>query len=176
MSEQYDRYLEEHIHNVNRACRLWVKFLGGDYIKSLGVDNLEDNMFLNHDASKYTGLEYPQYDAYFYGEQTPEVEKEFDYAWLNHIHHNPHHWQYWILHRDDGTVEALKMPGVYIFEMLCDWTAFSIAKQDIGELFEFYMNNKDNMVLHTETRSKVVSALTRLRMATEGREIDWLSF
>ena len=74
-----------------------------------------------HDMSKFQLKEYDAYDKYFYSNRTKEVEKAFNYAWLHHIHANPHHWQYWVLKHDDEPEEALEMPVEYVYEMIADW-------------------------------------------------------
>ena len=73
----------------------------------------EGEKLVNHDQSKYDEEEYEAYDDYFYGKEGKDeddiavIDNAFDYAWLHHIHHNPHHWQYWVLVNDDDGTKAL---------------------------------------------------------------------
>ena len=83
MSAEYNSYFIEHVDNVKKAY-FWLK--DHNIIKEDILDQL--NL---HDASKYTDEEYKAYDLYFYGTKTEKVKKAFDYAWLHHIHENPHH-------------------------------------------------------------------------------------
>jgi hypothetical protein len=118
-----------------------------------------------HDLSKFGLEEYVPYDRYFYGkEKTPEIKKEFQYAWLHHIHNNPHHWQYWILHNDEpgeGMV-ILDMPRNYILEMICDWWAFSWKSGELSEIFSWYDKHKAYMKLSDTTRNTVEDILDKI--------------
>ena len=166
MSAEYDVYLEQHIANVNKAAEWLCNHFpevgeaieawksGGGYI------------FANHDKSKFSEEEYAPYDDYFYGEKTEAVEKAFNYAWLHHIHHNPHHWQYWVLQNDDEPEETLEMPYEYVVEMICDWWSFSFAKGNPMEIFDWYEQHK-HMKLHDNTRKLVEDFLKRIREELE---------
>ena len=91
MSAKYNEYLSEHIANVKKAY-FWLKNHAIIDLKEFEPYFLKQ---LNiHDLSKYSEEEYKAYDLYFYGTKTEKVKKDFDYAWLHHIHENPHHWQY----------------------------------------------------------------------------------
>ena len=96
MSLAYDTYLNEHIANVQKA-ETWMY----DNL-DLGQPEWSGRYSMNHDDSKYSVEEYDPYDQYFYGQnKTWKVCQDFDRAWLHHIHHNPHHWQHWVLIEDD---------------------------------------------------------------------------
>ena len=119
-----------------------------------------------HDASKSTPDEYDAYDAYFYGNnKSYAVVKAFNYAWLHHIHSNPHHWQFWILINDDpdeGMV-IMDMPYNYIIEMICDWWAFSWASGNLDEIFNWYDQHKDYIKLSDQTRKTVEDILSKIK-------------
>lgn len=162
MSIEYDIYLEKHKANVKK---------GLDWILENIPNILENNYNLcnvefNHDQSKSEPDEYDAYDAYFYGgNRSYEVVDNFKLAWLKHIHRNPHHWQYWVLINDDpdeGMV-ILDMPDNYIIEMICDWWAFSWAKEDLYEIFNWYDKHKDYMKLSHKTRDKVEYILNMIK-------------
>ena len=125
----------------------------------------------NHDKSKDDPEEYNAYDKYFYGgNQSYKVVQDFRFAWLRHIHHNPHHWQHWILINDDpdeGEI-IMEMPHVCIIEMICDWWAFSWAKGDLTEIFNFYEKNKNYMKLADKTRYEVEHILDTIRESIGG--------
>ena len=105
MSAKYDAYLQEHIANVGVAFD-WIK----EHIPELTKNVSEHGPHFAHDNSKYTAKEYEAYDAYFYGgRRNNKVEEDFKFAWLHHIHNNPHHWQHWVLINDEpeeGTIES----------------------------------------------------------------------
>lgn len=170
MSVAYGKYLERHLRNV---------FNGYDWIRTnlpdiLNGADYEEQIWPGHDRSKFATAEYPAYDAYFYGkEKTPEVKENFNYAWLHHIHNNPHHWQYWILHNDEpgeGMV-VLDMPHQYIIEMICDWWAFSWTKGNLFEIFSWYDEHKDYMKLSGKTRKTVEDILAKIKNKLEETEV-----
>jgi hypothetical protein len=116
-----------------------------------------------HDASKYTDEEYKAYDDYFYGIKTKKVKNDFDYAWLHHIHQNPHHWQHWVLINDEDGTYALEMPENYVIEMISDWWSFSHKTGNLSEIFEWYKSHKKNMILHENTRKLVEEILDKIK-------------
>ena len=107
---------------------------------------------LVHDASKFSLSEFIPYVNHFYGTNNQD---EFDRAWNRHQKRNKHHWQYWVLQKDDGVVKALEMPKQYAIEMLCDW--YSAGRIITGEnnLRTWYDENRHNIVLHSNTRNYV---------------------
>lgn len=165
MSVQYDNYLEQHKGNVRKGYEwirdnlpdLLIDIYGVDYAWQIGVA---------HDASKSEPEEYEAYDRYFYGKnRSYQVVQDFNYAWLHHIHRNPHHWQFWVLINDDpenGEI-ALDMPYNYILEMICDWWAFSWSKGNLYEIFNWYEEHKDYMKLSDKTRKTVNDILGKIR-------------
>ena len=104
MSQKYDMYIREHINNLG----LGLKWFEKNHPKVLvGIENQIKQQLLDHDESKWSEEEYGPYDEYFYGSK--DNIDEFNYAWLHHIHNNPHHWQYWVLVNDDDGTIALDM-------------------------------------------------------------------
>ena len=164
MSREYDLYLDEHKLNVRKGFD-WIKENLPHLCEGYSNDDLEYQICYQHDASKSEPDEYEAYDKYFYGgNRSFKVVEDFRFAWLNHIHRNPHHWQYWVLINDDpneGTI-VLDMPHNYILEMVCDWWAFSWKKynesdniDDLGEIFKWHEAHKDYMKLSDKTRKTV---------------------
>ena len=159
MSAEYDDYLAEHCHNVGEAFK-WLESNVPEVLEGLDSSPYYWNdIEVFHDSSKWSDEEYQSYDNYFYGNKSYAVVNEFDYAWLHHIHNNPHHWQYWILLEDEGKQKALEIPERYVIEMVSDWMSFSIKKNDIRELFKWYDSHKDKMILHPNTRKLVEKIL-----------------
>ncbi len=162
MSYQYDQYLTKHKENVKKGYG-WLR----DNLPKLveNVPDLEWQTGFAHDQSKSEPDEYEAYDAYFYGgNRSFAVVQEYRKAWLLHLHRNPHHWQHWVLINDDpeeGEL-AIEMPDNYIFEMICDWWAFSWEKGDLEEIFKWYDKHKNYMKLHTKTRKKVEEILEKI--------------
>lgn len=159
MSKEYDKYLNEHKECVSSAFH---------WLRTHGIVMLNNycmwKAIFDHDDSKFDEDEYDAYDKYFYGEKTPEVKEAFDFAWLHHIHNNPHHWQYWVLINDeyDGT-KALMMPYNRVVEMICDWWSFSWKTGNLYEIFDWYESHKEQMILHKKTRELVEEILAGIR-------------
>lgn len=132
---------------------------------------------LVHDLSKFSPSEWGAYVDYFYGgprlpfeemgvyakthhfdatwkKSKEGVKEAFDRAWNHHQKANPHHWQYWILWKDDGTKKALPMPDRYVREMVADWQG---AGRALGkpDTCAWYKANKGKMVLDEKTRYRV---------------------
>lgn len=77
---------------------------------------------LIHDWSKFRPSEWGPYVEYFYGSKPDPTEDElinllreltrdgceanFNVAWNHHQKRNPHHWQYWLLIEDSGSVNS----------------------------------------------------------------------
>lgn len=162
MSKEYDEYLYQHKTSVS-AAYIWLKtYLPKSLIPD--IDQYQYQICNMHDGSKSDQEEYNAYDLYFYGgNKSAKVVSDFKMAWLHHIHNNPHHWQYWMLHNDDEPVECLLMPDNYIVEMICDWWSFSWIKADLEEIFSWYDEHKDNIMLHPDTREKVEQILSAMK-------------
>ena len=160
MIDRYDEYLQKHINAV-RVAFDWLLVTLLELFVEYDTDVL-GAVISSHDMSKWDDEEYFAYCEYFYGEKTPEVESEFDYAWLHHQHNNPHHWQHWLLREDDGGLKALEMPYLNVIEMICDHWAFSWVKDNLYEIFDWYDKNKVKMVLHPNTQALYESILDKI--------------
>lgn len=170
MSEEYNKYLDEHVNGLKQGLKWFEKYYPKVFINEKTGNDIqylvETNVIL-HDKSKYSIEEYYAYDEYFYGDRNNE--KEFNYAWLHHQNHNPHHWQYWLLVNDDeGKLEALDIPLEYIIEMILDWWSFSWKQGNLFEIFKWYDNNKNNMILSDKTRTKVENILEIMQQLLYG--------
>lgn len=180
-NNQYDNYLTTHIANVNKAYQ-WLKenlpelISEDNYIYETAYYGELDDIIAQHDGSKYNKIpdaenyyelccEYDAYAEYFYGEKTPEVEEAFDRAWLSHIHHNPHHWQHWLLQNDDPDIglRVLDMPYIFIIELICDWWSFSWKEDKLDEIFSWYEKNKSGIIFSPKTRATVESILAKMK-------------
>lgn len=166
MSREYDNYLAEHKGNVARGFH-WIQEHLPELIPAEDGIDYEHQICFAHDKSKNESDEYDAYDAYFYGRNRSfQVVQDFNYAWLNHIHRNPHHWQHWILLNDEpnkGEI-ILDIPYHYVLEMICDWWTFSWAKGDLTEIFNWYDQHKSYMKLSEKTRKTVEDILWKIRL------------
>lgn len=124
-----------------------------------------------HDWSKFLPCEWLPYVRFFYGPRVtgdPRGESghydptmgplDFNVAWLHHQHANPHHWQHWVLRRDNGETFALPMPEHFVREMVADWTGAGLA-QGKPDIRGWYRMNAQKMVLCPSTRRRVEELL-----------------
>ena len=153
---EYDKYLSLHIANVQTTFE--ERFLPY-YENKLSLEDIKllREQISHHDDSKTSIEEYQPYVDRFYpdGSKSEEViSNNFAYAWLHHLHNNPHHPQYWYLRNDTDHNEdrVLDIPFNYVVEMLCDWGSFyyvtpgSSAKSwytSHGDEYEFSENTKN---------------------------------
>lgn len=163
MIDEYDEYLHKHINAVKTAFD-WLVTNLPELFKDYDADVL-GSIMISHDASKWDDEEYFAYCEYFYGEHKDEswVQEDFDFAWLHHQHNNPHHWQHWLLREDDGNTKALEMEYINVVEMICDHWAFSWVKGDLFEIFNWYAQNKEKMILHPNTQELYESILDKIK-------------
>ena len=172
MSREYDLYLREHRGNVAKGFE-WIKENLPEVIEKAKKYDIDVQICLDHDKSKDQQDEYDAYDRYFYGgNKSYQVVQDFNYAWLLHIHRNPHHWQYWVLVNDspDEGIVALDMPYEYIVEMICDWWAFSWKQDKLDEIFGWYDQHKAYMKLSDKTRKEVEDILGKIREKLDAME------
>lgn len=164
MSQEYDNYIQTHKNNVAKAYK-WIKENVPSIITSLDSEFLEHECIFGHDESKYDQDEYEAYDNYFYGNRSYEVVDQFNRAWLTHIHKNPHHWQYWILMRDEPDEEILyiDIPDCYIIEMICDWWSFSWKDGNLYEIFDWYDKHKATIKMSSDSRVRLELMLNQIK-------------
>lgn len=136
---KYASYVFRHKWYVFVECvKLGVPFLG-----------------LTHDLSKFRPDEWIPYANYFYnmnGGPSPEECEAFDEAWLRHIHRNKHHWQWWVILRDNNGNRILDMPDKYRREMLADWIGAGKA-QGNDDTAGWYAEKRPFLILHPETEA-----------------------
>jgi len=145
------------------------------------IDCFNQGLFwrgIMHDMSKFRPSEFIPYARYFNGSYPSEeecdrmrrfcvshgrtklqVDRDFNTAWLKHIHRNKHHWQYWILREDSGKIIALEMPHKYVGEMISDWNGAGKAISGKENTLEWYSENRSKIILHIETRHMVETCI-----------------
>ncbi|MDE7365278.1 MAG: catalase [Ruminococcus sp.] len=126
---------------------------------------------LLHDLSKYSPTEFIPGVLYFQGNRSPnEREREvngYSMAWIHHKGRNKHHFEYWTDYSTKtGTLDPVKMPDKYIFEMFCDRVAASkIYKKDEYNdrcPLEYFLKAKKKRAIETVTAKKLEFLLTML--------------
>lgn len=141
----------------------------------VGYYCFKDGLFwrgIKHDWSKFLPDEWIPYANYFYGPKGDEIrakrrksggyykpyesgDERFDFAWLLHQKRNDHHWQWWILPKDEGGFKAMPMKEKAWREMICDWRGAGRAQGYGDNTVEWYHKTKNSMILHEETRFNV---------------------
>ena len=108
-----------------------------------------------HDQSKFSLEEFPYYARNFFGDKgDPDGWAR---AWLNHIHHNRHHWNHWLFADrftpKGSTVEdgAVRMPRNYLLEMVADWMGAGYAYTGSWDMTKWLTDNLPRIRLHSET-------------------------
>ena len=151
---EYDDYVTVHISNVKLIWEVIQETSKGEIWLADDCTYFSINELIKtHDESKWSSDEYEGYRQWFYPvDETKKSKSLFDYSWNHHQKNNPHHWQYWLMWTPEETV-AIKMPFEYVIEMLCDWSAMSLKFGDTPT--EYYKSQKDNMILHDDTRKCV---------------------
>jgi hypothetical protein len=162
-NERYREYLDYLDNHISGVIYAWEEILrpaledSGDeeVLAALDLDKIGLQVY-NHDRSKYTDDEFLGYCNHWYPQdgsevvhdsKKPEADSAYNYAWSHHQHNNPHHSQYWLMVRDDGTVEALDMPLNYICEMLCDWASFHVNNPSEDRAIDWWHKNKKKFIM-----------------------------
>jgi len=117
-----------------------------------------------HDWSKFLPSEWFAYVDYFYREEETIsddqfVDERFNMAWLYHQNRNKHHWQYWVMQKEDGGLAVLPMPEKYVREMVADWASAGRAINGHWDVAQWYRKNRDRIKIHSETRMEVEQLL-----------------
>ena len=152
--KQYEDYITSHSENVNKV---WQELCRQTEINTT-TDWDITSLVKVHDESKYSSEEFDGYRKKFFPKYDGEGDENlFQRAWNHHQKMNPHHWQYWIMWKPEGSV-ALRMDINYVIEMLCDWTAMSLdfGQEDVSSWYE---RGKNEMFLNPETAKAVETNL-----------------
>jgi len=126
---------------------------------------------LMHDNSKFGLTEFLPSAKHFQGSRSQiDAEKEqngYSLAWLHHMGHNPHHWEYWVDFDADGKIIANKIPYQYVVEMVCDWISagmtYSKDKWTQEEPLRYYEMVRRGRHFHPETEALIIKFLECIR-------------
>lgn len=113
-------------------------------------DEYLKNLWL-HDLSKFSANEAMGYA--FYNRKTESGKELFELAWHHHKMNNPHHPEYWLNPKKDGTLEPIRMPNIYIVEMIADW--IGAGKVYGSSLKDWLPGNVGKFLFHEQTASDV---------------------
>ena len=148
---EYREYIFEHIKNVEIVHKELLSYLVANNVDLATRKILERNIAF-HDRTKGKAREFYGYRKKFYPEENEnkeEANEAFSFAWNHHQKTNRHHWEYWVLIKDSGTVSALEMPLVYVLEMMCDWCAMSLKFSNLPS--QWHQDNSGRIFVHEKT-------------------------
>lgn len=141
------KYLETLLDHIEYVCEAGL---------AIGLDR---DQCIQHDSSKFNNMEFYSYAKQFQGDGDEEF---FPYAWLDHIHRNEHHWEYWIFPdgynytRKGETVPSpsieegvVIMPEKYVKEMVADWLGASMAYTGSWDMTDWLEKNLPKIRLHS---------------------------
>ena len=126
---------------------------------------------LLHDLSKFSPSEFIPGVIYFQGTRSPnEREREvkgYSKAWMHHKGRNRHHFEYWTDYSTvTGTLDPVKMPDIYLYEMFCDRVAASkiYRKENYTDSapLEYFLKAKPRRAIEPSTVAKLEFLLTLL--------------
>jgi hypothetical protein len=124
-----------------------------------------------HDWSKFTPAEFAPYARWYCDDRARwsgidkwAYERRYNRAWLHHVHHSPHHWNFHILPGYGGSQTVLDMSEPFVREMVADWMGASRTYTGSYEMGEW---------LKQTLPSITVSPLTALIL---GRVLDELGY
>jgi Family of unknown function (DUF5662) len=138
------------MHHWDNLKYLWIhKWYVWVYGRRLKVSRLQ---LLLHDWTKLLPAEWFSDARHHYRKDLAKTG-DFIRGRLHHIHWNKHHWQYWvILNEEDEKPRLVKIPERYIREMVADWQAAGRAKGETHTALEWYMQRKNFIKMHGESR------------------------
>ncbi len=130
-----------------------------------GIDEFEfvDNLWM-HDLSKFSGIEAIGYSGWNF--KTKSGNKTcFDWAWNHHKNHNPHHPEFWLSVGRGGEIEVLRMPDIYVAEMVADWIG---AGKTYGNTLEQWLpENLHKFKMHQDSLIFLSEVLDGIGIATK---------
>lgn len=116
---------------------------------------------LAHDMSKFLPAEFAPYARYYFGGRPIGAanQEKYNLAWNYHQKRNRHHQQFWFMISGDRQIIFFSMPDKYRKEMLADWRGAARAKKAATSAAEWYLERRDRILLHPETRAWVEAEL-----------------
>jgi hypothetical protein len=130
-------------------------------IAGLKVGGIPVWRLLIHDLSKFSPTEFVGYTKRKIDKNFPD--EKWRPIWLHHIHHNPHHWEHWVLIKNNN-IHTLPMPISYVREMVADWLAAGRGYKDSWDIKEWLVAEVPKMSLHLETIKAINNVFRELHL------------
>lgn len=156
--KEFLEHFNNHRKNVKKAYE-WLKENTPEIFKDVDKVKLE-KAIKNHDESKLDDEEYWPRIEYYYGDG--DNEDEYKYTRTRHQNESEHHWQYWVMLKDNAkTPEPVEMTKEAVIEMISDWWSFSWDEGKLDSIFDWYKKQK-HIILHPETKKFVNEILDKI--------------
>lgn len=120
-----------------------------------------DNLWL-HDLSKFSANE--TFGYAFHDFKSKKYSPTFEAAWNHHKNHNEHHPEYWMNVGRNTNVELLRMPKIFIAEMVCDW--IGAGKVYGSTLDQWLPKNLHKFVFSSNTKQDLQYLLGKIGVET----------
>lgn len=141
---------------------------------------------LMHDLSKYSPDEFLRGVMNYQGFRSPNAKEREDKgcseAWMHHKGRNKHHYEYWTDISPDKSKDltGVRMPVRYLTEMVVDMIAASKIyrgeKYTDASAYEYYLNIKDAMTIHPDTKKILERLLTMLKDKGEDEAYRYMKY
>ena len=156
--KKFLEHLNNHRANVKKAYE-WLEKELPELFKDVDKKKLDDAI-KNHDESKLDEEEYWPRIEWFYGDG--DNEDEYKYTRCRHQNESEHHWQYWVMLKDNAkTPECVEMSKEAVIEMISDWWSFSWDEDKLDSIFDWYGKQK-HILLHPNTKKFVKEILDKI--------------
>jgi hypothetical protein len=158
-------------------------------VKAGGLTGVPFGRLLLHDWSKFSPAEFGRYARWHHGDPELRDKREWAAAWQHHLHHNPHHPEFWLLawhgnpdfYAVDGVGErvadniiVLPMPETYVREMVADWLAASRTYTGKWDIALWLNEHGPKMRLHDRTVGELWGVMCEIGyMATDNCNWSW---
>lgn len=125
-----------------------------------------------HDLSKLSPTEFLELGKYYTVGRSPIVrarqENGVSKAWLHHMGHNKHHWQYWVDFLPNSNVGVpMPMDSRSIIELICDWIgagkAYEKEKWSQDRLLTYWKEHKHEFLLHEDTSFEILFHIEKIQ-------------
>lgn len=164
--EGVENTLSDYYEQVDIPHKIFVYKAGLGIVQKAHLLDLENELFLKrlllHDLSKFSKTEIAY--AYFNFEDKSVnslfQKDNFNQAWHHHKMNNPHHPEYWFDVKKDGKTIPMRMPDLYLLEMLADWAGASLTYG--SSLEEWLPENLPRFVFHKDTTNQLMYYLIKI--------------
>ena len=167
IKEYLEKTVVSHKVSVYKAGMEMIEKFGERFYGLCGdKGQFEHNLFF-HDLSKFGTEEHGGYAFYDFEKKMDNYFGGFSFerAWHNHKMNNPHHPEYWWNVSREGEGEPIRIPKVFVAEMVADWMG---AGKTYGSSMEVWLpGNLHKFRFHEETVVDLFKILMELEIGVK---------